>query len=295
MATRYLFTVLCSFIFLAGFCQVKQIDIPDATLHYIEAGSGTPVIFIHGSLGDYTGWQPQVEAFSNDYRAIAYSRRMNFPNNNKRSSSGFTIEAEADDLAAMIRQMDASPVHLVGHSFGGLVALATAKKYPDLIRSIVISEPPLISWLPDLPGGQEEYEKMYNNLVRPVQIAFDLRDTADVLRHTFNYFFGDNVNDQPPPEARDMIIANFPEWQAFVNSKDVFHGTSAEELKQLKVPVMIITSGKTMPVIRITNEGFIKAFPDAKHLHLPDADHGLWYSHAEQVNDAVMAFLRENN
>ena len=46
-------------------------------LHYVENGRGTPVIFVHGSLSDYTYWQGQMEPFASYYRALAYSRRYN--------------------------------------------------------------------------------------------------------------------------------------------------------------------------------------------------------------------------
>lgn len=47
-------------------------------LNYIEAGSGTPVIFIHGTLGDLYMWTSFVKSFAKDYRAIAYRRRYKF-------------------------------------------------------------------------------------------------------------------------------------------------------------------------------------------------------------------------
>lgn len=52
------------------------------TLHYVEEGSGAPVIFVHGSIGDYSYWLDEVDAFGTKYRAIAYSRRYNYPNTN---------------------------------------------------------------------------------------------------------------------------------------------------------------------------------------------------------------------
>ena len=55
---------------------------PGVELHYIEKGKGVPVIFIHGTLGDYSVWQPQLRFFAGSYRALAYSRRYNYPNTN---------------------------------------------------------------------------------------------------------------------------------------------------------------------------------------------------------------------
>ena len=52
----------------------KSVDIGDGvTLHYVEQGSGMPVVFVHGSLSDYRYWDTQLTAFSGRYRAIAYN------------------------------------------------------------------------------------------------------------------------------------------------------------------------------------------------------------------------------
>ena len=62
---------------------IRTVDIGHGiTLHYTEAGKGTPVIFAHGSLSDGGYWTDQIGPFAEHYRAIAYSRRYNYPNTN---------------------------------------------------------------------------------------------------------------------------------------------------------------------------------------------------------------------
>jgi non-heme chloroperoxidase len=55
--------------------QTSEVQINGLTLHYIELGQGTPVVLVHGTLGDYRTWDGQLEAFSKGYRLISYSRR----------------------------------------------------------------------------------------------------------------------------------------------------------------------------------------------------------------------------
>jgi hypothetical protein len=80
----------------------RVVDIGDGvTLHYAEQGSGVPVVFVHGSLSDYSYWDPQLSAFSGRYRAIAYSRRYNPPNQNP-AITGYSAVTDSDDLAAFV-------------------------------------------------------------------------------------------------------------------------------------------------------------------------------------------------
>src|SRR5687767_9046338 len=236
-AAPYLVIAFSLLITHTAFSQLKQLKANDAVFHYTDQGTGDPVIFIHGSLADYRGWEPIVEDFSKNFRTITYSRRFNYPNTNIAGVINFSEESEADDLAGIIKALDLPSVHVVGHSFGGVVAAAFAKKYPHLVRSLVLSEPPLVEWLKEVPEGQVHYENFYNQLMRPVQIAFDLRDTVDVLRHTFNYFFGDDRSAQAPPDVKSMMIANFAEWKAMANSKTIFTGISREDVQNFKMPV----------------------------------------------------------
>ena len=115
--------------------QVKQVNIGDAEINYIEAGTGVPVLFIHAGLDDYRMWESVMGQLQGNYHVIALSRRYNYPNKNTVEISNFSAESEADDLAAFSRKLNLKPAHIVGHAFGGLVALTFAHKEPDNIRN----------------------------------------------------------------------------------------------------------------------------------------------------------------
>jgi len=292
MAKKYFLLLITSLLFTIGYPQVQELNIGDAVIHYTDSGKGAPVVFVHGSLGDYRSWEPQRKLFSDKFRVITYSRRYNYPNENILSLDNYSAETEADDLARIVKELNLDNVHLIGHSFGALIALNFAKKYPDMVRSLVISEPPLVNWLPKIDGGQPEWERVNNYLLRPVQIAFDLRDTVDVLRHTFNYFMGSDKPDLPD-DARAAIIANLGEWKVVVNSPNAFSGITQDDVKNLKMPVMMITAGNTLSLLKLTNAELARMLPDAYHFHLADAQHDLWKSHSEVTSDAVRSFLSE--
>src|SRR5438477_9016245 len=128
---------------------------PDVTLHYVSVGRGQPVVTVHGGLEDYRAWTAHLAPHaSSHYRAVAYSRHYNFPNRNEtRAAPSYSAQVDADDLAMLIERLHLGPVHLVGHSYGGLAALLFATEHPELVRSLTLSEPPVFSWVEDNPAG----------------------------------------------------------------------------------------------------------------------------------------------
>src|ERR1700738_4793996 len=83
--------------------SIRKVIVSDGVeLHYVERGTGVPIVFVHGSLSDGGYWNDEVAAFAaSGYRAIAYSRRYNPPNANK-PRPGYSAIVDADDLAALI-------------------------------------------------------------------------------------------------------------------------------------------------------------------------------------------------
>ncbi len=126
--------------------QMKMIDVDGVKLNYQEKGTGPTLILIHGIPTDYRAWDEQVEVLSKNFRTITYSRRCAFPNQNKDYADS-TIENNEKDLEGLIAQIGGSPVHLVAHSYGGAVAAHCALKRPDLVRSLVLIEPWLLTML----------------------------------------------------------------------------------------------------------------------------------------------------
>src|SRR5215467_310760 len=92
LATVRIVTLAAAFVIVAASSlaqknapapQIHAADIGHGiTLHYVDEGSGVPVIFVHGSLRDGGYWADQIGPFAKHYRAIAYSRRYNYPNTN---------------------------------------------------------------------------------------------------------------------------------------------------------------------------------------------------------------------
>ena len=167
---------------------IKNVRVNGVELHYLEKGSGMPVVLIHGGLGDYREWNPQIERISSHYRVIAYSRRYNYPNNNAEIPPDHSAIVEARDLAALLDALKLERVHIVGYSYGALTALFFATEHPERVCSLTLAEPPILGWLPEIPGGQAELDKFMETMWRPAGDAFRRDDPETALRITCDYF-----------------------------------------------------------------------------------------------------------
>ena len=127
--------------------------LPDGTVEYVDhGGSGEPILLIHA--GAFGAWYEPLatQAALNDFRVIRMLRAgyTDAPP----PTAPLSIAAHASHSAAVLEHLDAGPAHVVAHSSGCVIALQLALDRPELVRSLVLSEPPLIDQLAapeDLP------------------------------------------------------------------------------------------------------------------------------------------------
>jgi pimeloyl-ACP methyl ester carboxylesterase len=112
-----------------------------AGLEYEVHGRGEPVLLIHGShVAD--GFLPLAReaALTDRYRLIRYHRR-GFAGSD-RASAPFGIDGQAGDARALLQELDVGRAHVVGHSYGAVIALQLAVQAPSAVRSLALLEPP---------------------------------------------------------------------------------------------------------------------------------------------------------
>ena len=196
-------------------------------LHYVEQGTGTPLIFVHGSLSDGGYWADQIGPFAKHYRAIAYSRRYNYPNVNP-VRRGYSAVVDAEDLAAFIHTLHLGKVVVIGHSYGALTALFLAAKHPELVRALVLAEPPAISLLMHLPSdeaktGKAMCEDIQRKMVAPMQQAFRKGDHDAGIAAFMDYVFNDpHAWDKMPESAREDTLRDAHEWDVMMTTGILF-------------------------------------------------------------------------
>jgi len=114
---------------------MPQLDVPNGHIDYSDAGGGDAlIVLLHAGYVDRRMWDDQIDHLASRARVVAPDAR-----GHGQSSTPFEPFRQCDDVAALIRHLDAGPAMLIGTSMGAGTAVDTALEYPDLVSSLVIS------------------------------------------------------------------------------------------------------------------------------------------------------------
>lgn len=254
-------------------------------LNYMERGKGIPVIFVHGTLGDYSVWDGQLGAFAKTYRVLAYSRRYNYPNSNKPRPNHSAL-VEAEDLFGFIKQLNLGKVHLIGHSYGGYTALCLALKHPELVLTLTLVEPPVV-----FAEGKIEEDKL--SAMRRARAAFEKGDSEGAIRAVVDSS-DPGKYDKIPESFRQLLLRNGGELRALVTSDDMYPPLDRAAIRKIAVPTLLL-SGERSPVsLKSVSLELERLLPEngRRQIIIRNADHGMWFQRPDACRKAVLEFLK---
>jgi pimeloyl-ACP methyl ester carboxylesterase len=118
----------------------RFLDVNGIRLHYVERGTGPPLVLLHGNGSMIQDFQSSgvVDLAANKYRVIVFDR-PGFGHSDRPRNAVWTPQAQADLINAALLKMGISRAIVLGHSWGALVAVALAAKYPSTVRSLVLA------------------------------------------------------------------------------------------------------------------------------------------------------------
>ena len=268
-----------------------EIHVNGVELHYISAGTGEPVILLHGGQGDYRSWEPQIAELSRYYRVISYSRRYNFPNRNPQTATDHSAKTEAADLKALIKVLRLRRVNLVGTSMGAATALTFAIDNPRMVRRLIIAEPPVLSLAQGFPEGDALHRDFMQRIQDPARAAFAAGDDAGAMRFFVDGFATRGRFDSLSPEARLGAMQNAGSFKMLTRSQDPYPDIPIASLRQLRMPVLIITGEKTIAIHQRIDEALSRLIPRARSAMIPAAGHGSPRENPRAFTEVVDNFL----
>lgn len=273
-------------------------EVNGVNLHYVEKGTGTPVVFVHPGYSDYRTWRNQMDAFSVDYRAIAYSRRYNFPNNVPIDSTSTFSMIHVNDLISFIKSLDAGPVHLVGHSAGGWIALQATIQQPELVKTLVLGEPAVLDLYSGDPLGESLMKEFVQGLMR-TRKAYRIDEDEQAVRIFFSLVTGkEHYFENLSEKNREIIMDNMAESKAEAlvqNPKgDTPLPITCKEVEMLTAPILLVCGGESPRFVTYLQDKLEACLQNKDRVTLSNTNHGLHYENPEAFNKAVLQFIGKN-
>lgn len=267
--------------------ETKTITVNGLSLTYLERGSGPLIILIHGSVSDYREWEKQISALAQHYRVVAYSRRFHWPNMPPAKDANASVQSQVDDLAGLVKALGSTPSHIIGHSFGGAVALTFALRYPELVRTVILVEPAVSSVLGDNPENREATNE--GQAIRAkMKKAFDSGDAQRIIR-TYADHVAPGEFEKATPDVREMLIANVHAFQLdFTAPRPILN---CDDVRKVSAPVLVISGDRSPLGLQRIAEATANCIPKTRLIKISGATHWVQHDHAQEFNAAVLGFL----
>lgn len=275
-----------------AFITVGTENSTDIELYYEDHGAGQPVVLIHGYPLDGSSWEKQTAALLEaGYRVITYDRR-GFGKSSK-TSDGYDYDTFAADLNSVLTTLDLHAVVLVGFSMGtGEVAryLSTYGSERVARAAFLGSLEPFLLKTDDNPGGVPQ--DVFDGLLEAVRA-----DRYAFFTEFFNNFYNADTFLGTPRLSQEAVNAS---WNlaassgatASVAAQPTWITDFRQDIPKIDVPALILhgTADNILP-IDSTGRLFAKALPSAEYVEIEGAPHGLLWTHAAEVNEALLRFL----
>ena len=281
----------------------RPYDLPTKTLqangnefHYFEFGEGEPVVFVHGSIGDYRTWGYQFEPFSERHRVISYSRRYHYPNVWSGDGSDYSTGLHAADLAAFIGALGCGPAHIIGQSTGASIAAHCARHYPEVTRTLIVDEPDWAHWLLALDGGKAALDELTVKIEQPAMKALAAGDPAEAIRLYTDGVLGAGTYERLSPEMRIVMLDNVPELKAELKCAEIFYSPfSFDDARNISAPTLLLEGSISLPAFRIIGDKFAECVPNITRAMAEGAPHAAHFVTPDQFNEIVLNFLSRNS
>jgi pimeloyl-ACP methyl ester carboxylesterase len=263
-----------------------MIDSTIEGIDYDESGDGPTVVLVPGSCSTGAAWRPVVAQLKGRFRCVTTSLLGYGGTVERRTVLDADISHEADVLEAVIRRA-ASPVHLVGHSFGGLSALAVALRKRAPLLSLTIMEAPA----PEILRPMREYRHYlaFRNMTDDYFNAFEAGDTAAISR-MIDFYGGEGTFASWPQRVRDYAVQTTPvnllDWASAYG----FRLTPAV-LATVTIPTLVMWGDASHPAAKRANQLIGQCIPDAAVASLSGASHFMVSTHASEVAGMIAQHL----
>lgn len=247
---------------------------------YLRAGKGWPVVLLHGGLADARAWRRQLATFADDHDVVAWDAPGCGASDDPPGDT--PLAGYADRLAAFVDALGLERPHLVGLSFGGGLALATAARHPRLAASVVAASA-YAGWGGSLPPGE------VRRRVASAERACDEPPPA-WLPDFLESLYGSNGPDETADELAEIASERRPE-----GARAMLHAFAdadlTDDLPTIEAPTLLLYGEEDVRSPRPVAEAIRAGVPDARLTMLSGVGHVLPVEAPDRFDAEVLAFF----
>jgi pimeloyl-ACP methyl ester carboxylesterase len=272
----------------------RRIPAPDGvSIAVFRSGDGPPLVLVHGATADHTTWRTSGPLLAARHALHAVDRRGRGSSGDGERGVPYAIEREFDDLAAVVDAVAAesgSPVDVVGHSYGGRIALGAALRTPSLRRVVSYEGAP-----PAADG--RGYQDADAGTVQRVEELVAAGDRDEALATFMRVIVG-----MPEPDlAAFRADPIWPRRAAAIDTTvrelraEASAGGSLDALGTVRQPVLQILGGASTEPFAAATAALDARLPNGRFVTIPGARHAAHHTHAAEFVAAVEAFLAKSD
>ena len=239
----------------------------------------TALVFLHGWGGDREFWKNQAAAFAGDYRIVALDQAGHGESRTDRKDS--SINSLAKDVETVVKDLGLKRVILIGHSMGGPVALAAAKRLPGTVVAVI--------GVDTLQNADAKFPKEVAEKVL-ASIEKDFKGTIQAS------FFAGLLPEKVDPELANWLAKKAERQEpkmAVALMRDIFSLDTAKLLQEAKVPVRCINSGGGYPIFTATAVEVNKKYADFAAVTIDSVGHYPMLEKPDEFKRALKETLKE--
>lgn len=258
---------------------MPMIEVEGTLLFCRRDGSGTPVVMVHSTACSSSQWDRTSDVLAADHEVICpdlygHGRSPAWPGHR-----AITLRDEAAVVLAAMRTAP-GPVHLVGHSYGGAVALKAAAECPRKVATLTIVEPAAFFLLRNAGGSDDRLADEIGEVARAVVEGLTSGARSEGMRRFVDYWNGDGAWSAMPEERRAALSSRM-EAVALNFAAIAAERMRLAELRQLDCPTLIVRGDRSPATTQRISGMLAEALPEARAETVVNAGHMLPLTHRE--------------
>lgn len=244
-----------------------------------DEGAGVPLLFVHGFPLSRGAWEPQRAAFRTAYRVLTPDLR-GF-GESEATPGPVTMDRFAEDLHALCEKLETGPVVLAGHSMGGYVALAFARRFPGMLRGLVLVGTRAGTDTPEAAAGRRATAERV------------MREGPDGVCDAMAPKMLAPGNGDPVMRdaVRRLMAGAKAEGMAGALLGMAARPDATPQLAGIRVPTLVVTGTEDVLIVPAESERMAAAIPGARLALIPDAGHLVAFERPEAFNRVLGEWL----